>query len=813
MIGRKISQYRVIRSLGQGGMGEVYLAEDHRLGRKVALKALPPEVADDPTRKKRFQRESRILAKLNHPGIVTIHDFVEEGDSSFLVMEYIEGSSLAERIGFEGLPLDDAIRILASVADAVAAAHREGIVHRDLKPENVMIREDGLVKVVDFGLSKLQPETVVGGLPRKITESLTREGAVMGTVHYMAPEVLEGRRAGPSADVFSMGVIFYEMLAAEKPFVGESALSVVTSILRDRPTPVGDRRQPLPSGLEEIVDRCLQKKPTQRFADAGELSRALSDLADETAVYELPVATRGRPPARRWVLGGLLAVTLGLAGLGIWHQIRQPSEVAENLAERSTVDTADRAERSPEGVASRETPVAVLPVRTSGAGEDLDSLAVGLTEALVSRLSRISRLHVTATSSARAAAREESSDREVSRALGVRYLVQGHLARRGEELNLTLSVVDPDSGATEWGETFQGPPGRLLDFLTEAAPKIGLAVGAEVQAGDLRAGASAAQSSGLAYEEYLRGLQELTAREPAAVQRALAHFSRATRESPDFAPAWAGRANASTLLASFSGGVVPAADLLEQARSSARRAVELRPDLADGHAALAAVKLNSWEAEGTEDAFRRAITLNPSHVQARVSYSALLVAQGRFQEALVQARNLLDLDPLNPISHQVLASIHYFAGDYPRAIEKARAGLERVGDFWLLRLTLGDALSLSGRFEEAHGELKKARDLSRDAAPVLTAIALNEIRRGNDHEAEEILGELRRRREAGYVPPSLIAKILFHLGHREEGFRWLERGLHEHDPLLTYLAVDPDYREIQSDPRFQELVERIGILA
>jgi eukaryotic-like serine/threonine-protein kinase len=541
LVGREIAHYRIDAAIGAGGMGEVYRATDTKLGREIALKVLPPQMARDPERLARFQREARTVAALNHPNIVTIYS-VEEGEGvHFLTMELVRGQSLDRRIPEGGMAVEQIVEIGGAVGEALAAAHEKGIVHRDLKPANVMVNDDGQVKALDFGLAKLAH--VDGGDATLTSAGSTQVGVVMGTPAYMSPEQVAGRMLDHRTDIFSLGVMLHEMATGQRPFVGQSPSELTSAILRDTPPLVTDLRPDLPGDLARIIRRCLEKDPRYRVQTARDVSNELRDLAKTLSQKE-------RVPASTPHAVGLSSSGAVRADEGFW--------------------------------------VAVLPFRHKGSDSALDALGEGITEEIITGLSRFSYLRVIARSSTAKYSSESGDVRAIGKGLGARYVMEGSLRQAGSRLRIGVQLVDAVSGAHLWAETYERTfsPEAFFELQDDIVPRVVSTV-ADMQGVLPRNMTEALRNHDpekfTPYEALLRSFghhQRLTATEHAAARAAL---ERAVQQPPDRGDCWA---MLSWLYREeYTHGFNPRPDPLGRALTAARRAVDVAPSnhLSYGH--------------------------------------------------------------------------------------------------------------------------------------------------------------------------------------------------------------------------------------
>ena len=633
MIGKTLDRYQILKEIGRGAMGQVYLARDTRLNRNVAVKLLSPSVVADPVRRRRFQRESMALAALNHPNIVTIHSVDEAEGQPFLVMEWIQGHSLAELIPTEGLALGRWLELAVPLAAAVAQAHRAGIVHRDLKPGNVMVRQDSVLKVVDFGISLIEAETLIDGPPAAptVSDRLTSEGTALGTLPYMAPEQLQGQAADSRSDVFSLGVILHEMATGEHPFHGPSSASLAAAILRNHPAPPSAFNPAMTPAVDRIVGRCLAKRPERRYPTAEELHQELGAVRRDQEP--------GRdtaPSARAWM----------------------PALVSSTFPSSSQGSTAS---------------VAVLPLRNLSGDPGQEYFSEGTTEMLIANLAKIGGLRVISRASVMRYKENRPDLQDVARELGVRYLMEGSVLRAGEEMMIVVALVDPGSGGAIWGDTYRGSLREVFAFQQQVAREAARAIQGEITMTDhTRSKGDFHEVTPEVYEAYLKARYLLNKRTPEGVREALERLDAALQGDSGYALAWAARAECYLYLVSDGMNVLPSSEGLPKAREAAQRALRLDPELSEAHVVLGTVHLQSWEWENVEAEFLRALELAPSNADAYQKYTLFLTAQGRHDEAMASIKKARKLDPLSLPLRFGVASNCIFAGHYDEGAETPR---------------------------------------------------------------------------------------------------------------------------------------------
>ena len=775
MIGKTLAHYQVLREIGRGAMGQVYLARDTRLNRNVALKLLPPAVVSEPLRRRRFERESLALASLNHPNVVTIHAVEEVEGQPVLVMEWIEGRTLAELIPSGGLPAERFFELAAPLAAAMAAAHRAGIVHRDLKPANVMVRADGVLKVLDFGISLIEPDTIAEGMTALSAggfDRLTAEGIAVGTLPYMSPEQLQGRRVDARSDVFSLGVILYEMAAGRPPFHGASSAALAAAILRDLSPAPTSYNPALPPALDRIVERCLGKAAATRYPAAGELHR------DLLSIWRGPSGFREAPPA--------VSGTRLLPSAGFRHPLR-PSSSHGNTPS-----------------------VAVLPLRDLAREPGQEYFSEGITEMVIASLAKIGGLRVISRASVMRYKVDRPELREIARDLGVRYLLEGSLLRAGDELMIVVALVDPESGGAVWGDTYQGDRREVFAFQQQVAREAARAIKGELSMSDLGRGASHEITPEI-YETYLKARYLLNKRTPDGVREALALLDGALAVDPDYALGWAARAEGYLYLCGDAINVLPTSEGLPMAREAALRALRLDPDLSEAHVALAYVHLQSWEWENVESELLRSLELNPNNADAYQKYSLFLTAQGRHDEALTSIYKARKLDPLSlPLRFGTISTC-LLAGRYAEAAEGARALITLQPDHWFGYFVLGTALNLEERFAEAEPELVRAVELSRRNPIALANLARNAAHSGRPEEARRLVAELEGAAAHGFIPPTALANALVSLGEVDQALDRLEKAIEVRDQNLLVVRVNPHYRQLHGHPRFHGILGHVGL--
>jgi TolB-like protein len=799
MIGRTLSHYEITGQLGAGGMGEVYLALDTKLERKVALKVLPPELAEDPARLARLQREAKALAALDHPGIVTIFSVEEADGVHFLTMTYVEGETLGALIPPTGMPVERVLELGAALADALRAAHERGIVHRDLKPGNVMVDAEGRLRVLDFGLARLEETVPLSSQMSTGTfeEPMTRQGMVLGTVPYMSPEQAEGKRVDFRSDLFSLGVVLYEMATGSRPFGGETAASLISSILRDTPSSVVEVRPELPEKLDRVIQRCLEKAPDERYAAAEMVRDELDMLHRDLLSGAVTGAAATRPAARLGMLALAAAavVLAGVVGTTMWRA----GSGEQGAGQQGAGEAATAEYRS----------VAVLPLRNLSGDPEQQYFVDGMTEALITDLSKIGAVKVIARSSAMRYKDSDAPLSEIAAALGVDAVVEGSVIREGDTVGITAQLIEVATERVIWGEQYRRDLTSILALQGELATAIARGIGSALSPEEKALFSESAEVDPAAYEAYLKGRFHWYRFSPEDMASAKRYFELALEKDPDYALAYVGLADA-IATPPHVGWEVPSGQF-EEATILIERALELDPGLAEAHdlrARFAFVWAWDWEAAGR--GFRRAIELKPNFPDARVVYSQYLGILGRYDEALEEAARGAALDPLNFFYRQQHYERLAWMERYDEAIAGLRELIDSGGNLWFIRQSLWDNLFASGEYELAYEEARRCYELA-DQADLLDALEHGYGAGGYPGAMTAVAEVLEERSVETWVAAVDIAKLYAHAGQRNRTLDWLERSAEVPETGLVYVMADPVYKGLRGDPRFEAIRTRMNL--
>jgi len=785
ILGRTLSHYRVIDQIDAGGMGEVYRARDEHLGRDVAIKVLPPGTFRDEAARKRFRKEARALSKLNHANIATIFDFDTQDGLDFLVMEYVAGVTVSRKLNSGPLPEKEVIDLGKQLADGLAAAHSQGVIHRDLKPGNLRVTPDKRLKILDFGLAKL----VFGPGGDVETESFADEP--LGTLPYTSPEQLQGQTGDVRGDIWAAGVVLYEMATARHAFPETTTPRLVAQILQEAPQPPSHFNRRISPGLEGIILKCLEKEPENRYQAAKELAVDLGRLyRDRTssATHPLPPV---RPVRRRAVLMGsavlgLIVVVLGL-NIGNWRERLFP------------------AKRLP-----RIESLAVLPLVNLSDDAEQEYFADGMTDQLITDLSRIGDLKVISRTSVMHFKRTSKTVPDIARELRVGTVVQGSVLRSGGRVRITVQLTDAGTDENLWGQSYEGDFADILTLQQKVATAIATQVQARLtpQGNSSRAGGRSVDVE--AYQLYLEGRFYWNMRTPDGFRKAQEFFQQAIQKDPGYAEAYAGLADTFALMGDY--GLLPPQEAYPKAKAAASKALELDESLAEAHTALAALENYEWNWLDAEKGYLRAIQLNPNYATAHQWYGGLLSTLGRHQQAIEEAEKAMELAPLSP---RIVLDVGYsysWARRYDEALKYCRKTLELDSDFVSAYDLLGFLYLEKNAYPDAIQAFQRAFTLSRGDEAHRAWLAYAHARAGNAAEARKILRELEK--PTGQQPTSfyLIAIVYVGLGETNKALENLEKAFAgKRDKWLVFLKVEQALDPLRSEPRFKDLLRRMNL--
>jgi serine/threonine protein kinase/Tfp pilus assembly protein PilF len=801
MIGKTVSHYIITEELGRGGMGIVYKAEDTKLRRMVALKFLPAELTRDPDAKQRFLHEARAAAALNHANIVTIHEINEHEGQVYIVMEYVEGKSLKEimsagtgpgsrsrgrdqslPIAPRPLPLAQVLEIAAQVARGLAAAHAKGIVHRDVKPANIFITNDHVVKILDFGIAKL-----AGGQTK-----LTKTGSTMGTAAYMSPEQSSGKEVDPRTDIWSLGVILYEMLAGETPFQGEYMQAVVYSILNEEPKPLAQVRSDMPPGLDLVVAKALAKDPKDRYQNMNDLAANLKAAAEGTQ----PIRVRARGARTNRFMKKTLYLSAPAAALAVLLALN--------------VGGVRKFLFGPGTASFQAVRLAVLPFANLSGDPQQEYFSDGLTQEMISQLGRLhpQSLSVIARTSVMRYKNSNTPIDQIGRELGVTYVLEGSAQREGSRVKVTAELIQVKGQSQLWADTYEREMSGILVLQSDVAGKVAGALAIRLLPSEKAQLTDVKSINPEAYDAYLKGLQYYIKLTKPDLDTAESYFNTALQRNPNYAAAYAGMALVWGCRNQM--GIARPSEAVPKMKAAALKAVALDDNLAEAHYALAVFKSwQEWDLPAAGPEWERAIALNPSFPDALAMYSHYLMIMSRPDEAMIMIRRALELDPFNVLTQSFYAIDLVLVRRYDEAISQARKVLDMQPGAPMAITTLWIAFRQKGMHKEALAAAKDYYGVYGDAD--LDKLLNTKYEERSylsilSHAAIMLAAKSRKI----LALPTDVADLYLAAGDLEHAMEWLERAFEERDPNTPYL-IFPQYDPLRSDPRFQELRQRMKL--
>ena len=794
MIDEIISHFRVIEKLGAGGMGVVYKAVDIRLDRPVALKFLPENRLQDAQALDRFRREARAASALNHPGICTIYDIGEQDGRGFIAMEFIDGETLRSHIHGKALPLEELLKLGIQIAEALDAAHAEGIIHRDIKPANIFVTKRGQAKVLDFGLAKLVPKGIAGAdvdLGGRLLIKKTIAGIISGTPSYMSPEQVRGDNLDQRTDIFSLGLVLYEMATGRQAFSGATGGMVIEAVLTRSPVPARDINPDIPPRLEEITSKALHKDREQRYQHVADIRADLQQLQRDTDSGTVS----GWRTAEGDAESALISSTSRLHPTG---------------KQRTRNSKSHAGALRPERVSKIIDSLAVLPFENASRDPEHEYLSDGIAGSLINILATVPKLRVIAQSTVFRYKGRRIDPQAVGRELNVRAVLTGRIMQSGGSLRIGTELVDVATGSQLWGAQYDRKPGDIFAVQDEISNEM---------SGKLRLKLTRAEKKRLtkhqtddaeAYRLYLKGRHHWNRWTEDGFYKAIEYFQQAVEKDPGYALAYTGLADSYVLLGWNS--YLPPNDAFPKSKMAATQALRLDPNLGEAHTPLAAVLwLHDWRWQAAQMEFERSLALNPAHPTASHWYAEYLMTMGRHVEAIARIKNSQELDPLSLIISVAIGRDFYMARRYDDALEQLRRTVELDPNYPVTYWVLGLLLTKMGRYELAIAEGEKGVKLSGGSPLMNAALAQAFATAGRREKAIQILEDLTDLAKQKYVAPYFFAGIHVGLGEDDRAIEYLEKSYEENSHWLIYLHLDPSMDALRSNPRFQALSRRVGL--
>ncbi len=811
-VNSSLGHYLILRSLGAGGMGEVYLAEDARLRRKIALKVLSADAAANTQYLQRFEQEAFAASALNHPNILTIYEIGEADNTHFIVTEYVEGETLREHLKRRSLNLSETLDIALQIASALVAAHNAKIVHRDIKPENIMIRPDGFVKILDFGLAKLVEQKPIGTEESTIKQHETSKGVILGTVNYMSPEQAKGEKIDERTDIFSFGAVLYEMISGRTPFAGKSLSETLANLINQEPQPLSRFAADVPDELQKIVSKALRKNVDERYQTMKGLLADLKELRENLAFSEKLEKSRSpeeenetqkyrattqagqakiltndknstQPENRRNIFFAVALIVL-FAVFGVWY-------FSSRTTDSKQIES-----------------IAVLPFQNESGNAEIEYLSDGMTETLIGNLSNIIKLNVKARSSVFRYKGQEAS-KKIAEELNVQAILTGRVIQRGDDLTLFLNLVDGKTENNLWSKQYNRKLSNLVALQTEIARDVAESLKAKLSGAETQKFSRNYTENAEAYQLYLKGRFHTSKVTPAEVQRGIAYFQEAIQLDPNYALAYAGLADAYRTIPL--GPELSPTEYFPKAKEMARKALEIDETLAEAYAALGSVAFwFDWDWTASENYCQKALAFNPNSADARITYAHLLSNIGRHAEALEQAKRARELDPLNVRVNFLEAQFLLHAGQIDESFARLEKAYELDSNFIGYYQFMPSVLIEKGKFAEAIVLSRKGLELHPNNSRIPAFLGYALAKTGNRAEAEAIAEKLVKTSNERFVSAQNIALLYNGLGETAKSLEWLNRGIEQRDPRMTFLKVEPKWNNLRGDARFQEIMRRMN---
>lgn len=809
----RIGKYKILKKLGAGGMGEVFLAHDELLDREVVLKFLSPEFSDNADLLQRFKQEARAASALNHPNIITIYEIGESNGKWFIATEFIKGKTLREILKTSRISINKTVEITRQIANALLAAHEAGIIHRDIKPENIMLRDDGLIKVLDFGLAKLTEQTKkeVDGEALTRAQVKTSVGLILGTLAYMSPEQARGVAIDKRTDIWSLGIVLYEMLAGKSPFNGETTSDIIATILKTETPPLQNFNRQIPNQLEQIIFKTLEKNLDNRYQDLRSFSDDLSkvekveedeienktssftqtrisaQVGDEktTKILSAPIITK--PQNKQKYLWASLVLLILISVFGYWfYQYRI------NSSDSSQIES-----------------LAVIPFVNVGNNNETEYLSDGIAESLINSLSKLPQLTVKARSSVFKYKGKEFDLQKLANELSVQAILTGRVTQRDDTISLSLELADVRTGNLLWGETYNRKLNDTINLQSEIIKEVSGKLRKELSTAEKDKVNKNYTNNSEAYQFYLKGRYYLNKRTPEDFEKAIQNFRQAIDLEPNYAPAYAGLS--ATYMEMTYWSIALPKEIMPKARAAAQKAIELDETLSEGHTSLATVSEDfDWDFKKAEKEYLQAIELNPNNANAFDQYGGFLCEQKRFAEGMEKLNKAAELDPLSLGVEMSKSACLYQEKRYDEAISQLQKILKTDSNYLPASSLLGAVYFRKGDYDKTVEEWLKNSPLENYSAEDIAAWKKSYATDGIKGFLQKDIEFRKIAAAKGRNQTLFIAMQYANLGDNEEALTWLEKALEERHSWLGELWVEPTWDNLRSNPRFQNLLQKVG---
>ncbi len=818
--GQTIAHYEIIRQIGAGGMGEVYLAEDKKLDRKVAIKILNEKFGQQQSNLNRFVREAKAASSLNHPNILVVHEIGASGDTHYIVSEFIKGKTLREHFEESSLKLSEMLDVSIQIASALVAAHSARIIHRDIKLENIMVRADGYAKILDFGLAKLIEQKAIGLEDATARQNETARGVILGTVNYMSPEQAKGESVDARTDIFSFGVVVYEMIAGRTPFAGNTMSETFANLINSEPQLLSRFAEEVPDELKRIVSKTLRKNKDERYQTMKGLLADLKNLRETLAFDErlqkshsssdgklaaiLPTATDDasnrtsetnynstQQIKRQKSLAAFVLIVLLVSAIGFGYYFLSAKKSASSAGGKKSL--------------------AVLPFVNASQDPNAEYLSDGITESVINNLSQLAGLKVMSRNSAFRFKNDQTDTQNIASQLGVETLVTGDIKQLGDRLVINVRLIDPSDDSQIWGNQYVKTTADIISAQNEIAQAVANNLRLKITSSEQQQLGKNYTENIEAYQLYLRGRYHYFKLTLPEIRKSIEFYQPAIDVDPSYALAYAGMADAYRTLP-IAGWNVASKEVLPQAKVAAKRALEIDANLAEARIVLGWVGLlYDWDWNAAESELKKAIELAPNNSDAHRAYAHLLSNTGRHNEAIAEGKRAIELDPLSLITNALEGQFLFYAGRDTEAIAQLQKTLEIEPNFWIAHNAMGRVYIHQGRLDEAIAVLTKAKELSSGSTEPVTQLGYALAKSENREKAQATLEELKSLSADSYVPAYNFAMIYNGLGENEKALSYLEKSFQEREVQMAFIKIDTRWDELRAKPRFVAIIKQTNL--